>query len=167
MTNIGMATSIATTRLISARRPLAAPALSAASTPAAPLFDFPDVSAGRTMKIAPGSKVGLLSPTGTAQVQRLDADGTTIRIDAVAAGTRASVELSVKRSGDGRVLITVKNLKTGTLRTAVGTVVKSTPNFSQFVASGSADTTTIRQSGAQIVVDTKIPTLGMAHIVLQ
>ncbi|MCW2974604.1 MAG: hypothetical protein JWN72_2877 [Thermoleophilia bacterium] len=134
----------------------------------APLLDFPKVATGRTMAIVKGSRVGVLSPKGTATVDRLDGNMATFSLNAVAIGQSAKFQMTIERIDAGHVRITSKNAKTGASQMVLGTIVSSKPNYAQFqAADGSGKTTVYQNPTGQIIIDTNVPGFGAAHLILQ
>jgi len=132
------------------------------------LFDFPQVAAGRTMLLVKGSKVGLLSPKGSARVERLDANGATFSLNATAVGQSTRFQMTIERVDGSRVRITSKNMATGMSQMVLGTLVASRANYAKFQASDGSGATTVYQNPAgQIVINTTIPGYGATHLILQ
>ncbi|MBC7460169.1 MAG: hypothetical protein H7287_02275 [Thermoleophilia bacterium] len=147
---------------------LAGAQLVAEGSGSAPLLDFPKVAAGRSMAIVKGSRVGALSPTGTATVDRMDGNMATFSLNAVAIGQSAKFQMTIERIDATRVRITSKNATTGASQMVLGTIVSSKPNYAQFqAADGSGKTTVYQNPAGQIIIDTNVPGYGAAHLILQ
>ncbi|MCW2949438.1 MAG: hypothetical protein JWN41_451 [Thermoleophilia bacterium] len=134
----------------------------------APLFDFPNIRAGRRLAIVTGSRVGLLAPKGTVNVDRLEGNVASFSMNATAVGQSARFQMTIERVDAGHVRITSKNAKTGSSQMVVGTIVSTKQNYAQFQASdGSGKTTVYQNPAGHIVIDTTIPGYGAAHLILQ
>lgn len=135
--------------------------------PVLPLFDFPGIRAGDSFDIAKGSKVGFLTPKGTADLSAFTSDGARFAIHAAAFGQKVDMDVLVERLDAMKVRITQTQAGKAPTMTE-GRVVETRTNYSEFLGVDGTTRTVISHDGTgQLVIDTTIPTLGAAHLVLQ
>lgn len=133
----------------------------------APIIDFPGIAAGQVFDIAKGSKVGFFGVKGQATITRFDDEGATFAVKAGALGVKVDVVVDVLRTGAQTVRITSRG--SGIPDTTVeGRVVESRTDYAEFERTDvPAERTIIRHDGrGGIVIDTVVPSLGAAHLVL-
>lgn len=156
-------------------------AISAPSVPAAlqgaadgaafvtkPIVDFPGVVAGQVYDVVKGSKVGMFGVKGEATVLRMDPDAASFKVKAGAFGIKVDVQVDIVQVDDQTVRISSTGSGFPNM-SELGRVVESRPNYAVFeqVSDPSKLTKIVHDGNGNVVIDTVVPTLGSAHMVLE
>lgn len=135
-----------------------------------PIVDFPGVVAGQQFNIVNGSKVGKFgSVKGSANILRFDDDAASFHVRAGKFGFNVDVQVDVERLDAERVVIRSKGAGLIPDTEIIGRIVASRRDFAEFVAVDDPKLRTIIQRDARgvITIDTTIPSVGDAHVILE
>lgn len=133
-----------------------------------PIVDFPGVNTGDKYAIVKGSKVGFLGVRGDAVVTKFTPHAAAFAIKAGALGIKVDVTVEVLQTGDDTVRIISRGTGLPDMDEK-GRVIASRTNYAEFERIGSPDERTVisRDDKGTITIDTVIPNIGKAHLVLE